>query len=48
MKLKLDLMDEKILDILQENVAVTMAGIDRHIHLNQPAVTERRAIKLVS
>jgi Lrp/AsnC family transcriptional regulator, leucine-responsive regulatory protein len=41
MKLELDLMDAKILDILQADARVTMAEIGRRIHLSQPAVTER-------
>ena len=41
MKLELDLMDAKILDILQGDARVTMAEIGRRIHLSQPAVTER-------
>ena len=41
MKLELDLMDAKILDILQCDARVTMAEIGRRIHLSQPAVTER-------
>ena len=41
MKLELDLMDAKILEILQADARVTMAEIGRRIHLSQPAVTER-------
>lgn len=41
MKLELDVMDAKILDILQGDARVTMAEIGRRIHLSQPAVTER-------
>ena len=41
MKLELDLMDAKILDILRGDARVTMAEIGRRIHLSQPAVTER-------
>lgn len=41
MKLDLDLMDAKILEILQADARVTMAEIGRRIHLSQPAVTER-------
>ena len=41
MKLELDLMDAKILEILQGDARVTMAEIGRRIHLSQPAVTER-------
>ena len=48
MKLELVLMDEKFLDILQSNTRVTMAKIGRRIHVSQPAVTERRAMKPVS
>ena len=41
MRLELDLMDAKILEILQADARVTMAEIGRRIHLSQPAVTER-------
>lgn len=41
MKLELDVMDAKILEILQGDARVTMAEIGRRIHLSQPAVTER-------
>jgi Lrp/AsnC family leucine-responsive transcriptional regulator len=41
MKFELDLMDAKILEILQGDARVTMAEIGRRIHLSQPAVTER-------
>lgn len=41
MKLELDLMDAKILDILQADARVTLAEIGRRIHMSQPAVAER-------
>ncbi|MBC3930681.1 MAG: Lrp/AsnC family transcriptional regulator [Undibacterium curvum] len=41
MKIELDLMDARILEILQEDARVTLAEIGRRIHLSQPAVAER-------
>ena len=41
MKLELDAMDAKILDILQADARTTLAEIGRRIHLSQPAVAER-------
>ncbi len=41
MKIELDQMDGKILEILQEDARVTLAEIGRRIHLSQPAVAER-------
>lgn len=41
MKLELDAMDGKILDILQEDARTTLAEIGRRIHMSQPAVAER-------
>ncbi|MDE2427864.1 MAG: Lrp/AsnC family transcriptional regulator [Burkholderiales bacterium] len=41
MKLELDLMDARILEISQEDARVTLAEIGRRIHLSQPAVAER-------
>jgi Lrp/AsnC family leucine-responsive transcriptional regulator len=41
MKLELDLMDAKILDILQSDARITLTEIGRRIHLSQPAVAER-------
>lgn len=48
MKLELDLMDAKFLNILQSNTRVTMAKVSQRIHPSQPALTERRAIKPVN
>ncbi|HSY27843.1 MAG TPA: Lrp/AsnC family transcriptional regulator [Burkholderiaceae bacterium] len=41
MKLELDAMDGKILDILQQDARTTLAEIGRRIHMSQPAVAER-------
>ncbi|HCN87644.1 MAG TPA: AsnC family transcriptional regulator [Oxalobacteraceae bacterium] len=41
MKLDLDAMDAKILDILQADARTTLAEIGRRIHMSQPAVAER-------
>ncbi|MGB6054555.1 MAG: Lrp/AsnC family transcriptional regulator [Burkholderiaceae bacterium] len=41
MKLELDAMDGKILDILQADARTTLAEIGRRIHMSQPAVAER-------
>ncbi|GGC97340.1 Lrp/AsnC family transcriptional regulator [Undibacterium terreum] len=41
MKLELDQMDGKILEILQADARVTLAEIGRRIHMSQPAVAER-------
>lgn len=41
MKLELDAMDTKILDILQQDARTTLAEIGRRIHMSQPAVAER-------
>ncbi|HJU70486.1 MAG TPA: Lrp/AsnC family transcriptional regulator [Paucimonas sp.] len=41
MKIELDAMDAKILDILQADARTTLAGIGRRIHMSQPAVAER-------
>lgn len=41
MKIELDAMDAKILDILQADARTTLAGIERRIHMSQPAVAER-------
>ena len=41
MKLELDAMDAKILDILQQDARTTLAEIGRRIHMSQPAVAER-------
>ena len=41
MKIDLDMMDGKILEILQADARVTLAEIGRRIHLSQPAVAER-------
>ena len=41
MKLELDAMDGKILDILQHDARTTLAEIGRRIHMSQPAVAER-------
>ena len=41
MKIDLDGMDCKILDILQLDARTTMAEIGRRIHMSQPAVAER-------
>ena len=48
MKLELDLMDAKILDILQGDTRVTMAAIGRRIYLRQSALTERLVIQPVN
>ncbi|MES2072262.1 MAG: Lrp/AsnC family transcriptional regulator [Pseudomonadota bacterium] len=41
MKIELDQMDGKILEILQADARVTLAEIGRRIHMSQPAVAER-------
>ncbi|MES2103828.1 MAG: Lrp/AsnC family transcriptional regulator [Pseudomonadota bacterium] len=41
MKIDLDQMDGKILEILQADARVTLAEIGRRIHMSQPAVAER-------
>jgi Lrp/AsnC family leucine-responsive transcriptional regulator len=41
MKYEFDLMDAKILEILQGDARITLAEIGRRIHMSQPAVTER-------
>lgn len=41
MKIELDAMDAKILDILQGDARTTLAEIGRRIHMSQPAVAER-------
>lgn len=41
MKPELDLMDVKILDILQADARTTLAEIGRRVHMSQPAVAER-------
>lgn len=41
MKLELDAMDAKILEILQQDARTTLAEIGRRIHMSQPAVAER-------
>jgi len=41
MKIELDAMDARILDILQADARVTLAEIGRRIHMSQPAVAER-------
>jgi len=41
MKLELDAMDGKILDILQADARTTLSEIGRRIHMSQPAVAER-------
>jgi Lrp/AsnC family transcriptional regulator, leucine-responsive regulatory protein len=41
MKIELDAMDGKILDILQADARTTLAEIGRRIHMSQPAVAER-------
>jgi len=41
MKIELDAMDAKILDILQQDARTTLAEIGRRIHMSQPAVAER-------
>jgi Lrp/AsnC family transcriptional regulator, leucine-responsive regulatory protein len=41
MKLELDAMDAKILDILQADARTTLAEIGRRIHMSQPAAAER-------
>ena len=41
MKIELDAMDAKILDVLQADARITMAEIGRRIHMSQPAVAER-------
>lgn len=38
---ELDLMDARILEILQADARLTLAEIGRRIHLSQPAVAER-------
>lgn len=41
MKIELDAMDGKILEILQADARTTLAEIGRRIHMSQPAVAER-------
>ncbi len=41
MKMPLDVMDGKILEILQADARTTLAEIGRRIHMSQPAVAER-------
>ncbi len=41
MKIELDAMDARILDILQSDARTTMAEIGRRVHMSQPAVAER-------
>lgn len=41
MKMPLDAMDGKILEILQADARTTLAEIGRRIHMSQPAVAER-------
>jgi len=41
MKIELDQMDGKILEILQADARITLAEIGRRIHMSQPAVAER-------
>lgn len=41
MKIELDAVDSKILDILQADARTSMAEIGRRIHMSQPAVAER-------
>lgn len=41
MKIEIDVMDARILEILQEDARVTLAEIGRRIHMSQPAVAER-------
>lgn len=41
MKIELDALDAKILDILQADARTTLAEIGRRIHMSQPAVAER-------
>ncbi|KRB94003.1 MULTISPECIES: Lrp/AsnC family transcriptional regulator [Oxalobacteraceae] len=41
MKYEFDLMDAKILEILQGDARITLAEIGRRIHMSQPAVAER-------
>lgn len=41
MKIELDTMDGKILEILQADARTTLAEIGRRIHMSQPAVAER-------
>jgi Lrp/AsnC family leucine-responsive transcriptional regulator len=41
MKLELDAMDARILEILQDDARSTLADIGRRIHMSQPAVAER-------
>jgi Lrp/AsnC family leucine-responsive transcriptional regulator len=41
MKIELDAMDAKILEILQSDARTTLAEIGRRIHMSQPAVAER-------
>ena len=41
MKIEIDAMDARILEILQDDARVTLAEIGRRIHLSQPAVAER-------
>jgi len=41
MKNEFDVMDAKILEILQGDARITLAEIGRRIHMSQPAVAER-------
>lgn len=41
MRIELDAMDGKILEILQADARTTLAEIGRRIHMSQPAVAER-------
>lgn len=41
MKIEFDVMDGKILEILQADARMTLAEIGRRIHMSQPAVAER-------
>lgn len=41
MKIEIDLMDAKIIEILQADARTTLAEIGRRIHMSQPAVAER-------
>jgi len=41
MKIELDALDGKILDLLQADARIALAEIGRQIHLSQPAVAER-------
>jgi Lrp/AsnC family leucine-responsive transcriptional regulator len=41
MKIEIDAMDAKILEILQADARTTLAEIGRRVHMSQPAVAER-------